>query len=131
MVVSLATMAAMCAPDQHHATTAPVVYASTTTTGPPNTTTSTTYLGTTTTTTDPTVYAAWTHVSVCENGAPGWNAPRGVAYPDSLGISAHNWSAYGGTDDRSPGAQIAVAQRIQAAAGLAGVVPDQAGCASW
>ena len=67
-------------------------------------------------------YDAWTRVSVCENGAPGWNPPQGSAYPDSLGISAANWYANGGGSDLSPAAQIAVAERIQSNP------PDQNGC---
>jgi hypothetical protein len=103
----------------------------TTTTWPPPTTTTTTFAWptTTTTTTDPTVFAAWSRVAVCENA--GWNPPRGPAYPDSLGISRANWVAYGGGADLSPAVQIAVGQRIEAAAGLAGFVPDQEGCAAW
>jgi hypothetical protein len=84
---------------------------------------------TTTTTTDPVVFDAWSRVAVCENG--GWNPPQGPAYPDSLGISAANWSAYNGGADLSPANQIRVAQAIQAAAGLGGYVPDQYGCAAW
>ena len=66
---------------------------------------------------------------MCEEG--GWIGASGPAYPDSLGISAHNWAAYGGGTDQSPAAQAAVAERIEAGAGLAGYVPDQGGCASW
>ena len=65
----------------------------------------------------------------CEEG--GWIGWAGPAYPDSLGISAHNWAAYGGGADLSPGAQVAVAERIEAAAGQSGYVPDQGYCASW
>jgi hypothetical protein len=68
-------------------------------------------------------------VAVCEEG--GWIGYAGANYPDSLGINAANWSAYGGGGDLSPAAQVAVAQRIEASAGLAGYVPDQSGCASW
>jgi hypothetical protein len=64
-------------------------------------------------------------VAVCENA--GWNPPRGPAYPDSLGINAHNWYAYGGSSDLSPAAQVAVAERIEGN----GFVPDQHGCSSW
>jgi hypothetical protein len=127
MVVSLATCAAMCTSEQHGSSTL-AVYATTTTSSPPPTTT--TYLPTTTTT-DPTVYAAWSRVSVCEDGPGAWNPPRGAAYPDSLGISAANWRAHNGGDDLSPANQIRVAQEIEAAAGLGGFVPDQHGCASW
>lgn len=78
---------------------------------------------------DPSVYAEWTRVAVCEEG--GWIGYAGPSYPDSLGINATNWSAYGGGSDLSPAAQIAVAQRIEAAAGTPGYVPDQGYCASW
>jgi hypothetical protein len=93
------------------------------------TSTTTTTFAPTTTTTDPTAYAAWTRVAVCEEG--GWIGASGSAYPDSLGISAVNYYANGGDGDMSPAAQIAVAQRIEASAGLAGYVPDQSGCAPW
>jgi hypothetical protein len=128
-LLSLASVATMCGTEQHHHTTSmPVVYASTTTTT--GTPTTTTYLPSTTTTTiDPTVFAQWSRVALCENG--GWLPPRGAAYPDSLGISAANWRAYGGGDDLAPANQIRVAQAIEAAAGLVGYVPDQHGCASW
>ncbi|MHB8318122.1 MAG: transglycosylase family protein [Acidimicrobiales bacterium] len=75
------------------------------------------------------LFSAWSKVNACEEGGS-W-APAGSAYPDGLGISAANWSAYGGGSDHSPAAQILVAQRIEAAAGTPGYVPDQAGCASW
>jgi len=68
-------------------------------------------------------YLAWSKVAVCEEG--GWVGASGPAYPDSLGISAANWTAYGGTSDVSPDAQIVVAERIQANP------PDQSGCAPW
>jgi hypothetical protein len=68
-------------------------------------------------------------VAVCEEG--GWVGAAGARYPDSLGISAANWGAYGGGSDLSPAAQVVVAERIEAAGGLAGFVPDQRGCASW
>lgn len=69
-------------------------------------------------------YEAWSRVATCENG--GWVGPRGSAYPDDLGINAHNWVAYGGGTDLRPGAQIAVARRIQSDP------PDQDGaCAPW
>jgi hypothetical protein len=96
-------------------------------------TTTTTLTPATTTTSAPlvvdAVFAAWSRVAVCEEG--GWVGWAGADYPDSLGISAANWRAYGGGADLSPAAQILVAQRIEAAAGLAGFVPDQHGCASW
>ena len=75
------------------------------------------------------VFAAWSRVNVCEEGGS-WVA-SGPAYPDGLGISAQNWVAYGGGTNLSPAAQIAVAQRIEAAAGTPGYVPDQGGCAAW
>ena len=73
--------------------------------------------------------AAWTRVAVCEEG--GWIGYAGPAYPDSLGIDAQNWYAYGGGSDLSPATQIAVAQRLLAANGQAGWIPDQGYCASW
>lgn len=74
-------------------------------------------------------YAAWTRVADCEEG--GWVGSSGAAYPDSLGIDATNWYAYGGGTDTSPLAQIAVAQALEAASGTPGFVPDQNGCAAW
>jgi hypothetical protein len=71
----------------------------------------------------------WDAVAICEEG--GWVGAAGARYPDSLGISATNWGAYGGGSDLSPAAQVAVAERIEAAGGLAGFVPDQHGCAAW
>ena len=68
-------------------------------------------------------------MATCEEG--GWIGYAGPAYPDSLGINAHNWAAYGGGGDLSPAAQVAVAERIEAAGGRAGYVPDQGYCASW
>ena len=54
----------------------------------------------------------------------------GSAYPDSLGITAANWAQFGGTSDTSPGAQIAVADRLIAFYGIP--IPDQNGCSgSW
>lgn len=67
--------------------------------------------------------AAWTRVAICEEG--GWVGYAGAAYPDSLGISATNWWAYGGGTNLSEDAQIMVAERIQQNP------PDQYGCASW
>jgi len=75
------------------------------------------------------VFAEWSRVNTCEEGGV-W-ASSGPAYPDGLGISAVNWAAYGGGANLSPAAQIAVAQRIEAAAGMPGHVPDQHGCAGW
>ena len=108
---------------------------------PSSTTTTTTFPLATSTTTVPTVIpsatfsvgsdvlAQWTRVAVCEEG--GWIGYAGPSYPDSLGINATNWIDYGGGSDLSPSAQIAVAQRIEAAAGTPGFVPDQSGCAAW
>ena len=67
-------------------------------------------------------------VAMCESG--GWRV-LGAAYPDSLGINAYNWHAFGGGSDLSPAAQVAVAERLLAANGLAGWVPDANGCAPW
>lgn len=78
---------------------------------------------TTTTDVTPAERAAWTRVAICEEG--GWIGSSGPAYPDSLGVSAVNWRAYGGTSDVSEDAQIIVAERIQASP------PDQNGCAPW
>jgi hypothetical protein len=72
---------------------------------------------------DPVLYAEWTRVAICEEG--GWIGRSGSAFPDSLGITAANWWSHGGTNDVSPAAQIAVAERIQT------WVPDQDGCAAW
>lgn len=73
--------------------------------------------------------AEWTRVADCEEG--GWVGWSGPAYPDSVGIDAANWVAYGGGTDESPMAQIAVARRITAAIGEPNWVPDQDGCAPW
>lgn len=73
------------------------------------------------------LYAEWTRVAICEEG--GWIGSSGPAYPDSLGINATNWYAFGGSSDTSPAAQIAVAQRLVTTLGIA--VPDQYGCAAW
>ena len=75
------------------------------------------------------VLAEWTRVADCEEG--GWIGYAGAAYPDSLGIDAANWDAYGGDTDESPANQIRVARDIEAAAGTPGFVPDQSGCAAW
>jgi len=69
-------------------------------------------------------------VATCEEG--GWIGYASAAYPDSLGIDAANWWANGGTSEVSPGAQIAVAERLEASFGTPGHVPDQDGCdGSW
>ena len=95
-----------------------------------STTTTTTEPAPTTTTTAPiaaSIYQAWTRVADCEEG--GWIGSSGSAYPDSLGITAQNWYAFGGGSDTSPEAQIAVAERFRAEYGMA--IPDQGGCAAW
>ena len=76
-------------------------------------------------TSDGTYDHRWDAVAICENG--GWNPPLGPQYPDSLGISAANWWANGGSSDLSPAAQVRVAQRIEGY----GYVPDQQFCAAW
>lgn len=83
----------------------------------------------TTTTTLPVMphYEEWTRVAMCEEG--GWINSSGSVYPDSLGISSDNWYAFGGGNDYSPAAQIAVAERFIAAYGIG--IPDQNGCAPW
>jgi hypothetical protein len=82
---------------------------------------------TSTVSTLPADYAAWTRVANCEEG--GWIGYSGPAYPDSLGINATNWYAFGGGSDVSPVAQIAVADRLIEATGSS--IPDQNGCAAW
>lgn len=70
-----------------------------------------------------TTFVSWSRVAVCEEGSwIGWSGPT---YPDSLGISAQNWSAYGGGQTLAPDAQIVVAERIQP------TPPDQTTCAAW
>ena len=106
---------------------------------PPSTTTTTTVSPVVTTTTavpltawdtvTPWEREAWTRVAVCEEG--GFIGYAGAAYPDSLGISAVNWSSNGGwhppngVAPETPDWQIMVAMRIQTDP------PDQGGCASW
>ena len=111
----------------------------TTTTAPPVATTAPVVATTTTAVPTPTtapvvapvpagdLYAEWTRVADCEEG--GWVGSSGPAYPDSLGINATNWYAYGGGSDVSPAAQIAVAERLITSLGAS--IPDQAGCAAW
>ena len=65
-------------------------------------------------------YEAATKVAICESG--GWGRGTGGKYIGDLGILATNWYAYGGGNDTSPMAQIAVAARIQSSP------PDQNGC---
>ena len=69
---------------------------------------------------------AWDKVATCESG--GW-VVLGSVYPNSLGLTAQNWQAFGGTSDVSPEAQIVVAERFRAAYGIS--IPDQNGCAAW
>src|ERR1035437_191993 len=71
-------------------------------------------------------YAEWTKISICENGSPGWNPPKGSAFPDSIGFTAANWYQFGGGSDLSPATQIAVGNRFMAHYGMA--LPDQNGC---
>jgi len=102
-------------------------------------TTTTTVPPTTTTTAPPTpmpvealtappadLTEAWSRVAQCESG--GW-VVLGSVYPNSLGLTAQNWQAFGGTSDVSVEAQIAVAERFRAAYGIP--IPDQNGCAPW
>ena len=69
---------------------------------------------------------AWDKVATCESG--GW-VVLGSVYPNSLGLTAQNWQAFGGTSDVSPEAQIVVAERFRAAYGIS--IPDRNGCAAW
>jgi hypothetical protein len=78
-------------------------------------------------TTSSPLYIEWSRVAICEEG--GWIGSSGPVYPDSLGINATNWYAFGGGSDTSPAAQIAVAQRLVTALGIG--IPDQEGCAPW
>lgn len=79
-------------------------------------------------------YAAWSKVAVCESG--GW-VVLGSAYPDSLGITATNFAAFGGRSQPAGPvpvaarvAQIRVADRLIHRYGIE--IPDQHGCAgSW
>ena len=132
MVVSLATSAAMCSTEHHSGTSSLAVYATTTTSSPPPTTTST-YLPAppppTTTTTDPAVFAAWSRVSVCEDGPGAWNPPEVRRTPTVSASRRRTGEAHNGGDDLSPANQIRVASEIEADAGLAGFVPDSHGCA--
>ena len=115
----------------HHASTP----TATVTAADPTTTTTTEPVPTTTTTTEPpplvsdAVMAEWAKVAMCEEGG-NWHV-RGSAYSGGLGISNHNWVAYGGAQfaysaaDATPEQQVFVAERIQANP------PDQNGCAAW
>lgn len=83
----------------------------------------------TTTTTVPwrtVVLAEWTKVAICEEG--GWIGYSGKNYPDSIGITANNWYANGGTSDVTPWAQIIVARRLVKTFASPNWVPDQNGC---
>ena len=68
----------------------------------------------------------WDRVAVCEEGGWGRNGFN-TSYIGDLGINRANWFAYGGGSDLSPGAQVAVAQRIEGFS----FVPDQNGCGAW
>ena len=109
--------------------------ATTVVTLPPSTTTTTTTVPVpttipVTTTTVPSApisnREAWDKVATCESG--GW-VVLGSVYPNSLGLTAANYYAFGGTSDVSPEAQIVVAERFRAAYGIP--IPDQNGCAAW
>lgn len=78
-------------------------------------------------------YHLWSHVADCESG--GW-VVLGAAYPDSLGITRVNYTAFGG-QPLPPGPvslreriqQIRVADRLIAHYGAS--IPDQGHCAAW
>lgn len=93
----------------------------------PSTTTTTAQAAPPESNTNSDLYSAWTKVAVCEEG--GWVGRSGDAYPNSLGITAQNWYAFGGGSDVSPAAQIIVAERLRASIGMD--IPDQNGCAAW
>jgi hypothetical protein len=130
MVASMAAVTALWldppgAPLAHTSPTATT--SSTSSTWPaPTTTTWTLPPTTTTSTTDPTVFAQWSRVAVCEEG--GFNAlpARGPKYYGWLGISAANWQGFGcvadGLDYYSVADNITCARRIQLNP------PDQEGC---
>lgn len=79
----------------------------------------------------------WAKVAWCETHG-NWHreAPN---FDGGLGIARANWVAYGGHDFApaphlaTPEEQVIVAQRIQAAHGYAGYVPDQepGECRAW
>ncbi|MDE2104776.1 MAG: hypothetical protein KGL39_46495 [Patescibacteria group bacterium] len=52
-------------------------------------------------------YAAWSHVASCESG--GWQV-LGAAYPDPVGITAHNWAWIGA--EPLPAGPLSMAQRL-------------------
>jgi hypothetical protein len=75
-------------------------------------------------------YAAWSKVAECEES--GWHTPGGE-YPDSIGINATNYEAFGGTPQpagtptmQQRVLQIQVADRLIRHYGAA--IPDQNGC---
>jgi len=75
--------------------------------------------------------AKWEKVNICETGG-NWRT-RGPIYSGGLGIMETNWMKYGGWEfgaeyTATPEAQVLIAERIQAASGLTGYVPDQNGC---
>ena len=109
-------------------TTPPAPVVTTTTVTPPTTTTAPPANPSTVST--PSDYDhRWDSVARCEEG--GWGHYGFPAYPDSLGINAQNWAAYGGGSDLSPANQVRVAQAIEASAGTPNYVPDQGYCAAW
>ena len=78
----------------------------------------------------PADYTAWTWVATCESG--GWNV-LGAAYPDSLGITATNYTTFGGRPQPTgpvPLAarltQITIADRLIHHYHIP--IPDQNGC---
>lgn len=81
----------------------------------------------------PADYRAWSRVADCESG--GWQV-LGSAYPDSLGITRTNYTAFGGRP-LPPGRaslkqqvmQIRVADRLIRHYHIP--IPDQSGCAAW
>ena len=79
----------------------------------------------------PAVMHAWALVNICEEGG-NWHV-RGPVYSGGLGILEVNWMKYGGwmygaEYAATPAEQVAIAIKIQAAAGIAGYVPDQQFC---
>ena len=74
------------------------------------------------------VMLKWERVAICETGA-NWGF-RGPIYSGALGISNHNWIAYGGqefapsADLATPQEQAYIAWQIQGN----NYVPDQYGC---
>lgn len=81
----------------------------------------------------PADYGAWSKVARCESG--GWRV-LGANYPNSLGISAVNWRAFGGRPQ--PVGRVNMTGRIQAIRIADRLIrayripiPDQTGCAAW